>query len=289
MCRLYAFRGNEPTKIGCALISAQNALLRQSRADRRGDTHPDGWGIAFYADGMPEIERRSAAAYDDLHFSRTAELVYARTVIAHVRRATVGAVTPANTHPFAYGRWVFAHNGTVRGIEGTGEVLTEETPIALRQARRGSTDSELAFLWLLGRLARHGIDLDARSAPLAGVMEVVADSLVRLEMLARASADPTPAKLNFLLTNGDLVVGSRWRGDLQWVERLGDWRCELCGVPHIEHRPGIAYRAVVIASEPITREAWREVPDGSVIGLDGAIDPVIVRAASFADAPHGPC
>src|SRR6476620_10098238 len=39
MCRHYAFRANEPTKVECTLVRAQNALLAQSRADRRGKTH----------------------------------------------------------------------------------------------------------------------------------------------------------------------------------------------------------------------------------------------------------
>jgi predicted glutamine amidotransferase len=74
-------------------------------------------------------------------------------VIAHIRHATQGAVSLANTQPFVRelrGRvHVFAHNGAVgalpasaRGNCGGGRFQ----PI-------GETDSEVAFCQFLGRLA----------------------------------------------------------------------------------------------------------------------------------------
>ena len=116
MCRLYGFRANEPTKVECSLVYAQNALLSQSIEDQRGEAHSDGWGIGYYADSEPSFERRDMAAHADEHFSLAAERVFARTVIAHVRQATVGRHALANTHPFSYGPWVFAHNGTLYGF-----------------------------------------------------------------------------------------------------------------------------------------------------------------------------
>jgi len=97
MCRLYGFIATEPTKVECSLIRAQNALLKQSRLDSRGFTHPDGWGIAYYVNALPVVERRSRAAYQDLRFDAAAKLVHARIVVAHVRAASVGVPSTANT------------------------------------------------------------------------------------------------------------------------------------------------------------------------------------------------
>jgi predicted glutamine amidotransferase len=138
MCRLYGFRANEPTKVECSLVFSQNGLLAQSRADRRGESHPDGWGMAFYENGDPEVQRRTTAAYDCVHFSVTAERMYARTVVAHVRKATVGPPSLVNTHPFTYRHWVFAHNGTIRAFDKTGPLMVAETDPALLEFRRGS-------------------------------------------------------------------------------------------------------------------------------------------------------
>ena len=51
---------------------------------------------------------------------------------------------------------------------------------------------------------------------------------------------------------------------LYYVEREGVHDCEICGFPHIHHDPHRRYRAVVVASEPISHEDWREVPERSV-------------------------
>lgn len=272
MCRLYAFRANEPTRVDCSLVRAQNALLAQSRGDRAGESHPDGWGIARYENSSPIVERRTTAAYDDLHFSTTAERTYSNAVVAHVRKATVGPVTPENTHPFAYGRWVFAHNGSVRAFDRVGPGLEQEIEARFLAHRRGQTDSELAFHWILDRMARAGLDPEAPDHPeLSALVEVVGGAVRHLDELGERIGAEKPAKLNFVLTDGRVLVASRWRHSLHWLARAGIQDCEICGRPHVAHTPGRTYREVLIASEPISGEAWQEVPDRSVIAVDTQI------------------
>ncbi len=123
MCRLYGFHASALTKVECTLVHAQNALLHQSQKDEQGRRHPDGWGIACYGEvdkpgnRLPELVRHETAAFRDTHFSHTAETMYAQTVVAHVRLATVGYVGATNSHPFTHDTWTFAHNGTVTGFE----------------------------------------------------------------------------------------------------------------------------------------------------------------------------
>ena len=59
-----------------------------------------GWGVADYRDGVPLIEKQTWAAFHGEHFRKSAARVYAHTVVAHVRRATVGSTSIENTHPF---------------------------------------------------------------------------------------------------------------------------------------------------------------------------------------------
>jgi predicted glutamine amidotransferase len=271
MCRLYGFRANEETKVECTLVHAQNALLLQSRADRRGRSHPDGWGIAFYRDGTSLREHRAAAAFRDVHFSATAERVYSRTVIAHIRMATVGKVSSANTHPFTYDCWTFAHNGTITAFPALRDRLVEETGPRLQAQCRGSTDSEQVFYWLLARMERAGIPPEARAPDLAVLERVVAESVVELARRCEEAGAEQPARLNVLLTDGACLVATRWKHDLYWVSRVGVHDCEICGIPHVHHDETTDYRAVVVASEPISREDWREVPDRSVLTIDTAI------------------
>jgi glutamine amidotransferase len=267
MCRLYGFRANEPTKVECTLAYAQNALLSQSRADLRGKSHPDGWGIGFYEDSEPAIERRATAAYEDLHFSATAERMFAQTVVAHVRKATVGAADLANTHPFAHLRWMFIHNGTVRAFDRVRPLLEEETAPELLRLRRGTTDSELTFYWLLTRMKQTGIDLSGMPSFPTSVVDSVGTAVKTLDQWCTREGAERPAQLNFILTDGHILVASRWHNSLHWVEREGVHDCEICGIPHVRHVDGTNYRAVVIASEPITHEAWCEVPEGALLSV----------------------
>ena len=277
MCRLYGFRANEATKVECTLVHAQNALLLQSRIDSRGESHSDGWGISFYENELPEVERRDTAAHQDVHFSVTAERVYAQTVVAHVRAATIGAHALANTHPFVCGHWSFAHNGTLWGFDALRGRLEAETDPELLARRAGTTDSETIFYWLLTRLRDSGVVL-ARTVPVIDMLVGgLARAVERLEGMTQGTSAQRPPRLNLLLTDGRNMVASRWRNTLWWVYREGIHDCEICGIPHVEHDRERRYRAVVIASEPITQETWQEMTNGSVASVDEELK-VRVRA-----------
>ena len=76
--------------------------------------------------------------------------------------------------------------------------------------------------------------------------------------------------LNLMLTAGYEMIGTRFGRPLQFVERDGVHDCEICGFPHVHHDPRTNYRAIVLASEPISHEPWSPIPDRSVyeVGAD---------------------
>ncbi len=275
MCRLYGFHANELTKVECSLVHAQNALLAQSRHDARGLKHADGWGIACYGkasdpDGrLPSVVRHNTAAFDDSQFSHKAETMYAQTVVAHVRLATVGYVGTLNSHPFTHEGWTFAHNGTLPGFDQLKDQLADETE-RLQDSRLGSTDSEQLFLWVLNRLRRDGIDLDHPNC--RAVERSVALAIPEIYRRCLEAAPEKQPRLTFVLTNGRFMIGCRWNNPLHWLEREGIHDCEICGIPHIRHDNSTIYRAVVFASEPITDEAWHEVPNESIICVNQAFE-----------------
>jgi predicted glutamine amidotransferase len=268
MCRLYGFRANEPTKVECSLVYAQNALLAQSISDLRGEAHPDGWGISCYLDHTPTTERRDTAAHEDERFSIAAERAYAETIIAHVRKATVGGHSISNTHPFIHGVWTFAHNGTLRGFSDLADELMRETDADLARLRHGETDSEAVFLWLLTRIREADGGADEPRPDVETLVGVVAESLTDLDGRSKLADTERPSRLNFVLTDGRTLIGSCLRNSLHWVERHGIHDCEICGIPHVRHDEHKDYRAVVLASEPISHEDWQTVPDGSVLAVD---------------------
>ncbi len=285
MCRLYGFRANEETKVECTLAHAQNALMLQSRADLRGKSHPDGWGVGVYHNTHPEIFRSAAAAYEDLHFNATVERLYSRTVLAHVRRATVGEPSLLNCHPFSHGHWTLAHNGTVTGFERLRDTLVRETRPDLQRQRRGVTDSEQVFYWLLSRMARANLPPEKPCRDLPALSRVVAASVVELAQRSQQAGADDPAQLNFLLSDGHILLATCWNHTLYLVRREGIRDCEICGIPHVHHQSATDYRAVVIASEPISQEPWRAVANKSLVAVDGTIRPEIQEIEALVAAP----
>ena len=200
MCRLYGFRANEPTRLECSLVRAQNALMAQSRGDREGLVHGHGWGVAEHPDGVPLVEKQAWAAYDGEHFKKRAARVYSRAVIAHVRRATVGEPSLENTHPFVHGRWLFAHNGTVRGFDRVRERLLPALDDLHRSEIRGTTDSEHVFRYLLTLWERH---------PERSLIDILRHGLEQVIAWAGEFGPVDKVSLNILWTDCEQMVGSR--------------------------------------------------------------------------------
>ena len=88
------------------------------------DHHSDGWGIAFF-ESEGNQPGKAARHFVDKESASTSPIaamlksypIKSHNVVAHVRKATVGAVTLENCHPFTrelWGRyWVIAHNGVL--------------------------------------------------------------------------------------------------------------------------------------------------------------------------------
>lgn len=260
MCRLYAIHANEPTRVECGLVKAQNALMVQSQGDMQGYAHGHGWGVADYNDGLPMVEKQTWAAFHGEHFSRKAARVYARTVVAHVRRATVGGTSIQNTHPFHHGRWIFAHNGTVPNFEQVRMQMLEQTGPLHRSEIQGTTDSEHIFRYLMSLYLRD---------PAPGLLRVVARGLRQIITWSQAIDPKARVGLNIVLTDGDQMVGSCVNRSLVTLRRNQIYTCPICGQSHVHHKATTSYRAIEIASEPVTEhEDWIAVPNMTVFGID---------------------
>ena len=268
MCRLYGFCATEPTKVECTLVHAQNALLAQSESDKSGKSHSEGWGIATFAGGKPILERQAWAAYHGEHFERTASRLYAKTVLAHVRRATVGEPSILNTHPFVVGNWAFAHNGTIPEFNDIRpDLLKWISPKHIKEIK-GQTDSEHVFAYIRTLIEEN----ESHS-----VVAILRHAAKTIESLVLSQNPAAKLGLNFLITNGQNIWGTRFGRTLFYVERPGIYDCQICGFPHIHHSQEKVYWAAVVASEPITSEVWKELPDRSVWSIDPDASAVVVE------------
>ncbi|NNK78847.1 MAG: class II glutamine amidotransferase, partial [Litoreibacter sp.] len=224
--------------------------------DMEGYAHGHGWGVADYPNGVPMIEKQTWAAFHGEHFSKKAARIYARTVVAHVRRATVGGTAFENTHPFDHGKWIFAHNGTVPNFDLVREKMLDHLDPLHRVEIRGSTDSEHVFRYLMSLFLQH---------PERGLLETVRSGLRQVIGWAHEIEPDARVGLNIILTDGEHMVGSCYNRTLFTLHRDHVFTCPICEKPHVHHNPKTSYKAIEIASEPITKEdAWQPVPQGTV-------------------------
>jgi glutamine amidotransferase len=116
MCRHLGWLG-APVPISSLVLDPPNGLLVQSYSPRRqkhGMMNADGWGVGFFADGMPRRWRSAAPLWSDASFASVAPVLHSDCVVAAVRSASAGMPIETNASaPFTDGRWLLSHNGVV--------------------------------------------------------------------------------------------------------------------------------------------------------------------------------
>jgi predicted glutamine amidotransferase len=177
MCRLFGILAAEPVAARFWLLGATDSVRDQSYRN------PDGTGLAHYVGPRPVVEKHPIAAHEDREFAAEACRAHSHLFIAHVRHATRGEPRLENTQPFSRGSLVFAHNGTIDGLE--------ELPGSLGLFL-GDTDSE-RYLALL-----HHYIGEARDT-ITGIRKSV-DWIKK---------NCTYTSLNFLLADGDSLYALR--------------------------------------------------------------------------------
>jgi glutamine amidotransferase len=190
MCRMLGSVSLDRTSLRHELLEAKRPLLRSD------DPDDSGWGLAVYPHGDGEQPLCThcpdgAASADGAADQR------GRILMAHVRRATRGDLTPENTHPFCLGEYAFCHSGTL----GESERLMG---LADGAGPRGQTDSERLFHRLLREVD------PATDKAIDGLRRAVT---------AAATCGPLSA-LNFLFADGEHLYAYRLGGyELHWLSR----------------------------------------------------------------------
>ncbi len=261
---MFAVRASHVVDAIKELKTAKRSLCNQSRCDLTLRDHSDGWGLVSYHGANVCWHREPEPAYQDDRFDAAIRQTLSKTMIAHVRRASRGERKRVNCHPFVFGRWTFAHNGTLTALDQLRDELTGEVSKRLRKNILGETDSELMFYWLLQRLTDSGAIIGDRCVRLARMRLSLASGIVELDRRNAAAEESSEservARLNVFLTNGNVLVGTRLRNSLHW---FAGQTARVAGDPR---------RWITVASEPTDSRRWKEVPDGSVYSIASDLD-----------------
>ena len=257
MCELLAMSCRYPAR----LTSSLTVLASHAKGDSR---NRDGWGLAFY-------QGRDVALYRDTSPADICPLVPwleangpATTLsMGYIRHATQGAIDLANTGPFMRelgGRMqVFTHNGNLKPLvqSSLGKNGTFQ-PV-------GETDSELAFCLLLEQISQL-----SHAPRQAACLEARMDAVAEMALSLREQGPAT-----FLYADGDVLfahadrrlqplTGQVTTPALYRLECPAGDKTVLVYDGDFGDAPA-TQRLILLASVPLTDEAWTPMPEGEVL------------------------
>lgn len=280
MCRLFGYKGSKPSKLSFFLVDASNALMKQAVLDSRNLSNSHGWGIGFYQKNKAHIQKRASAASFDFNFKFLTDFIETDTMIAHIREATVGEISDYNAHPFIYGKWIWAHNGTIQGFDVLRPTVLQLIGPELAFEIMGATDSEYCFFLFIKNLSKKVPDINSPDIDVAVITKTFVETLREINNLGANIGIELPHKLNIVVTNGRILIASRFGNSLFYSTRhqakneniklfrnATNLRINLNSCD--ESFCNIEHDSVMIASEKINQEDnWYEVPDQCVMTID---------------------
>jgi predicted glutamine amidotransferase len=253
--------GAAPTMATFWLLEAPDSLEAQSRRN------PDGTGLGWFdEDRTPHVDKQPIAAFEDRRFVADARDLTSKTFISHVRHASTGALTMANTHPFCLDAMLFAHNGVIKGLDK----LEHELGPALERVG-GQTDSERFFALIWKETQRPG----------ATIPEAI-------DAAATWVADELPVyAINFVLATADDVWALRYPEThaLFVLERgAGDtFDATTSTGTRVRAERGREQPLVVIATEQMDDDPnWRELRSGELVRVRSSLE---VESTQLFDEP----
>jgi predicted glutamine amidotransferase len=265
MSAVLAVLTSDPNLLRCELrrLEGQVALQAEPRANAVG--------VGAYADG--EVLLRRLASDTGLTLASLAPPHESGALVFHEGKLPVGLSLEENTQPFRSRSWLFAHQGALNGFERLRASLLEALPEFLQWQVKGATDSEVAFAHFLKHLRDKGRMEDPRlEAEVAGAL--LADTARELERAAAKAGAARTSTLNFVATNGRILVATRsGEAPLYYTRLEGTDRCEVCGITPAtpEAQPAVGahrrQRAVVVASHVKRPQGWVELAQGTSLAV----------------------
>jgi glutamine amidotransferase len=274
MCRWLAYSGS-PILLEGLLLKRDRSLIDQSLHSRLGatTTNGDGFGVGWYDDrGAPRIYRSTHPAWNDRNLRELAAGVSSPLFFAHIRASTGTAIQETNTHPFRHGRWLWMHNGLIRGFPEVRRELVLAVDDALFQSIEGTTDSELMFYLAL----TFGLERD----PIAAVGRMVG----LVEETGRAHGVEHPIQMTVATSDGETIWAFRYSSEgasrsLYFSTRMDALKALY---PESAELAALSDETRVVVSEPLgdLPGAWNEVPESHV----GIVRPGLDELRPFAAA-----
>ena len=259
MCRWMAWYG-QPLLMDELLFKTRHGLVDQSLHSRMGaeTTNGDGFGLGWYGAGDgPGLYHSIAPAWGDPNLRELAAHVETPLFLAHVRATSGTAVQQTNCHPFRHGRWLFVHNGVLRGFHEMRRELMYAVDPELFEDFQGSTDSEVVF----------------RLALTFGLVEDPVGALERaigfVEATARKHGIENCVQASMGLSDGERIWAFRYSTEGNSRTLFASADADALRRLHAENQSlqRLQPEDRVIISEPFgdLPGAWHELPEATVL------------------------
>jgi glutamine amidotransferase len=285
MCRWLAYSGS-PVLLDELLYKPEHSLIVQSLHSTLGaeTTNGDGFGVGWYgAQATPGVFRGTEPAWNDRNLRELAMHVVSPLVFAHIRASSGSAVQQTNCHPFRRGRWLWMHNGLLRGFAAVRRDLALSVAPALYHEIEGSTDSELLFYLAL----TFGLEDDPPGA--------VERAVGLVEATGREHGVEHPIQMTVATSDGERLWAFRYssEGQSRSLFHSTDVRTLRHQYPDNPVLHKVSDESRLVVSEPLgdLKGAWREVPEATCVVISAGRDelrPFIPgRAAPVPDRSGG--
>ena len=183
---------------------------------RYGNLNGDGFGIGWYPpsggsccrqDRTPCTFTSVTPAWNNLNLGRLARKLESGLIFAHVRAAYPGMpVSDQNCHPFAYGPYLFMHNGVVAGfLDIRRKLLAELSEEAFNSVESFSSDSAVCFAVFLDKLPNI---VDTHSPEV--LLRAAQETILTVTKIQEESGVSGLSLLNFVVSDGQTLIATRY-------------------------------------------------------------------------------
>lgn len=279
MCRFIAYAGNA-ILLYDVLFRPKNSLIQQSIHAREAVDEPlngDGFGIGWYTheiDHTPGVFVSLQPAWNDRNLMHLASKIRSNCFFAHVRAASSGNVSMANTHPFYYKRFLFMHNGNIADFKKIKRYLRRQLTDEIYDWVQGQTDSEHMFALFLDIFHKNQGQYITQD-----IAKAFLETIRQLKVMQEEHGVEGITYINAAISDGRNIVGIRYISDTtleaptlyyaagKRYEFMQGY-CQM--LPSDEEESG----AVLVVSEKLDnhKAEWHEIPINHMVLVNDDLD-----------------
>jgi glutamine amidotransferase len=295
MCRALLYLG-QPVLLDHLLFQPDSALIRQSYMPKMlhmlnlAGFGMRAWSGGSHAAAKPFSYGVTTLPVFDRNLKNLAEKVETDCLLAHVRGVAYHTgvdISLQNVHPFQFENvpLALAHNGDLARVNDMKPLLAAHVKPTYLSQIRGTTDSEWIYALLVSQF-EGDIELTRRFES-NEIAEAVRKTLKILREVRAQLGIATSSSVNLFIATGHQIVAVRYCFDFGCYATSDPTRVHEANLSYLSlwytvghqyglhagewsMRGGSSANAVIIASEPLTRDttSWVEVPEYGMLIAD---------------------